>query len=652
MHKILIFLLFYSSLYAIATITIDTKEIHIKSFALEYFIDDAAKLNITDLKNKHFTKSAQSDKSFKLSNPVAWLRFNIYNNTNETRTLHLHNHFGYVSSKLDFYEVTQKKISQELHINFNNPEDSQQKMYATDAIFDIQLEANQTKTIYIKSQMNDIHIMNYVLYDTNTSRKILSNKSTYELLFVGIFVGLAFYYLILAIASRYKEYIYFILFLFSVTFWELQISGTLAHMIGFYYSQQNLYFSLILLCVPIFLLLFFKTILKTKVHYAILDKLFNSVIFLFFILLFIGIFSPKSALSLGAYAFIYLFIILFIASYILIKRKNPLALYFTVGNIFFSSLSFVSDLFFMGFFNYSIWAFHAVNIGFFIEFVALGFMFSWKVHQYRDNEKALMIEKELTLINDALEVRIDEEVKLSHEKDKAMFAQRKMASMGEMIENIAHQWRQPLSEVNASVFAIDTIVYEKYKNDKAIEEELKNIEKLTDYMSRTINNFQNFFDQNKEKRLFSIEEILNSSLVLIEKEFQKKSIEIIKNIKDEIIYNGYFDELQQTLLIILNNAKDVLVSQNIKNPTIIIGVQNTANNLLISLCDNGGGVEDTIIDNIFEPYFTTKHKTQGTGLGLYISKVIIEESMRGDITVSNSKDGACFTILLPLEKEI
>ncbi|MDD2790605.1 MAG: sensor histidine kinase [Sulfurimonas sp.] len=652
MYKILLFLLLTNFLYAIPTITIDTQELKIDNFTLEYFTDNAENLTITDLKNSYFTNIAHSNISFKISNPVAWLRFNIHNNTNKSRIFYLHNHFGYLSTQLDFYEIDSKKISQELNIDFNNVADSQKKMYAADAIFNIYLEANQTKTIYIKSKMNDIHIMHYVLYDLQSSRKNLSSKNTYELIFVGIFIGLTLYYLILAIATRYKEYIYFILFLLSVTSWELQISGSLARSIGFYYNTDTIYFALILLAVPVFLMQFFKTILITKVKYPLLEKLFNSVIFLFLALLLLGIFSPQIAISLGTYLFIYMFIILFIASYILIKKADPLALYFLIGNSLFSILAFISDLFYLGYLRYNIFIFHAVNVGLLIEFVALGFMLSWKVRQYQSDETELSIQKELRIINEALEVKIEQELKLSQEKDKAMFAQRKMASMGEMIENIAHQWRQPLSEVNACVLAIDTIVYQQYKSDDAIEKELKNIENLTKYMSDTIDHFKNFFDNNKTKKYFKLEDLLNSSLLLLQNEFNKNSIEVIKDIRTNIQYKGYMDELQQVLLILFNNARDVFLARNIQNPTLVITISTTAKDILISIWDNGKGIDEDIIDKIFDPYFSTKHKAKGTGLGLYMSKVIIEDSMRGKISVKNSKVGACFSILLPIEKEL
>jgi signal transduction histidine kinase len=266
-------------------------------------------------------------------------------------------------------------------------------------------------------------------------------------------------------------------------------------------------------------------------------------------------------------------------------------------------------------------------------------------------QRTFQVQKELQRINEELEIKINQEVALSREKDKMMFQQRKMASMGEMIENIAHQWRQPLSQVNASVFLIDNIIYSKYKADDEIEKELKNIENLTQYMSNTINNFKNFFDHNKEKKLFFLEDVLNSSLLLLRDELDKNCIDIIKDIQENIIYNGYLDEIQQVFLIIFNNARDIFLSKNIKNPTLIIKIYKTDKEIALSICDNGGGIEDAIIDKIFDPYFTTKHKTQGTGLGLYMSKVIIEDSMQGNISVKNSKNGACFSILLPLEKE-
>ncbi len=225
-----------------------------------------------------------------------------------------------------------------------------------------------------------------------------------------------------------------------------------------------------------------------------------------------------------------------------------------------------------------------------------------------------------------------------------------MISMGEMIGNIAHQWRQPLAEVNASVSAIDNIIYEKYSNDKEIDKELLNIENLTSFMSKTIDSFKNYFEQSKEAKEFSLRSSIYDSIIILGKGLENNNIIINIDIEDEFLYIGYENDFQQVILILLNKAKEALLINKILNPKVNIKISSSEQEYRISICDNAGGIKNATIDKIFDPYFTTKEKTQGTGLGLYISKMIIEDKMHGTINARNIVDGACFNIILKSEK--
>jgi len=253
---------------------------------------------------------------------------------------------------------------------------------------------------------------------------------------------------------------------------------------------------------------------------------------------------------------------------------------------------------------------------------------------------------EIREINQNLQSKVDKELKKSRDKDKVIFHQNKMSSMGEMIENIAHQWKQPLAQVNSAVLLLDDILHTKKIQDDVIEEKLLEIESLTVYMSRTIDDFKNFYSQDKFKEEFILQELIEKAIFIVQGVLDSHNIEIILNLDERFLYTGYKNELQQVLVVLLNNAKDALVSKNILKPTIKIECKKSTNNYCIEVCDNAGGVSDEIIEKIFEPYFTTKHKKQGVGLGLYISKRIIEDSLGGELSVENSEHGACFKINL------
>lgn len=258
---------------------------------------------------------------------------------------------------------------------------------------------------------------------------------------------------------------------------------------------------------------------------------------------------------------------------------------------------------------------------------------------------------ELKKINKQLQKYYDDEVKNTKNKNEVIFNQKKFAAMDEVLKNIAHQWRQPLSQVNSAVLVIDDRMYEKGFKDDIVEEKLLEIESLTKYMSKTIDDFKSFFNENKQKESFSIKDLIDKSIYIIKGTLLNHKIEVENRVDRKFVYHGYPNELEQVILVILNNAKDVLVSRSIKSPKITLDVLNIKDSYHINIKDNGGGIDESIKDKIFDPYFTTKYKSQGTGLGLYFSKIIVQDRMNAELSVQNMKDGACFTIVLKADNE-
>lgn len=255
--------------------------------------------------------------------------------------------------------------------------------------------------------------------------------------------------------------------------------------------------------------------------------------------------------------------------------------------------------------------------------------------------------KQLERFNSTLEKRIQDEISKNTKQQIALMQQTKLAQMGEMIQNIAHQWRQPLSQINSSVLLLDAYLEKKGSLDEAIESKISQIETLTEYLSRTIEDFQNFFDPNKKKTLFKIDSAVQTSLNIVKEKIDFTKIEIIREIDDNLEFFGQKEELQQVLLVILNNAIDSIKINKISRPQIVISAFLEKDFLTISVEDNALGIKSINLDRVFEPYFTTKHKFQGTGIGLYMAKTIIENGFEGDLSVENSAVGAKFVMKLP-----
>ncbi|MGB6329502.1 MAG: HAMP domain-containing sensor histidine kinase [Halarcobacter sp.] len=259
-----------------------------------------------------------------------------------------------------------------------------------------------------------------------------------------------------------------------------------------------------------------------------------------------------------------------------------------------------------------------------------------------------------TVINemvDDLENKIQEEINKRVEQDKLLIQQSKLASMGEMIGNIAHQWRQPLSELNAILMNVET----RYKfgdfDDEFIENSVLECNEITSYMSNTISDFQSFFKPSKTKVNFDISKACSKAIGILQSSLKHNNIKYKSKCEKEVLVFGYPNEFSQAILNILSNAKDVLIQRNIENPCIQIDTKIGKKYTVIHIKDNAGGIETKYLDRIFEPYFTTKHAKQGTGIGLYMSKQIIERNMDGFLKVKNTKEGACFTIKLENSKD-
>ncbi len=245
----------------------------------------------------------------------------------------------------------------------------------------------------------------------------------------------------------------------------------------------------------------------------------------------------------------------------------------------------------------------------------------------------------LNKMNKQLVIDVKKEVDKNREKDRIMFHQSKLAAMGEMINNIAHQWRQPLNEINSIVMNIDFNLNKENIKNNNLDKQLINIENQTKYMSETIDNFRDFFKPDKRKEIFLLSESVSNSLNVLNETLKNNNIEVkVINDNDKII-NSYLGEYSQVLIVILQNAKDALILNKIYEKQITIKI-----NEFITIEDNAGGIDDDIINNIFEPYFTTKHASLGVGIGLYMSKMIIEESMDGMLMVENIKNGTRFII--------
>jgi two-component system sensor histidine kinase/response regulator len=245
--------------------------------------------------------------------------------------------------------------------------------------------------------------------------------------------------------------------------------------------------------------------------------------------------------------------------------------------------------------------------------------------------------------------RLQQKIK---EQDQLLLQQSKQAMMGEMIGMIAHQWRQPITNIKLLVSSIELkAMDENFKKDISFQDltiqKAGNIKNIVDELSTTITDFIDFFKPNKEKTNINLKQAIEDSIELASASFETNNISVSINCNEDLFLNIYEREFKQVIISILNNAKDQLLLKNSDDRKIIITISKDNEYINVEIFDNGGGINESIIENIFEPYFSTKSQN-GTGIGLYMSKIIIENHIEGQLLVENKNDGANFIIKLNL----
>ena len=270
----------------------------------------------------------------------------------------------------------------------------------------------------------------------------------------------------------------------------------------------------------------------------------------------------------------------------------------------------------------------------------------------RELEEALLLrkqaEEELRRLNIELEQRITQEVEKNRAKDHILAHQARLAAMGEMLSNIAHQWRQPLNNIALIIQNQQAEFMDESLTQTACNEYTQECLKMLGYLSHTIDTFCDFYQPDHGRQSFELNQAIDESLRLVQDDLEACGIVVTLTKCRDLIINGYRKEFSQVLVNIIQNAKEAILLQQPSQPQIEIRCSQQDSQALIRVCDNGGGIPQEIMHKVFDPYFTRKFKAQGVGMGLYMAKMIIEKHMSGRIAVSNHADGAEVSLELPL----
>ena len=459
-------------------------------------------------------------------------------------------------------------------------------------------KTTDTRRYFLKAIPKQSHIVAKAsLYSPKSFSTWADNYSSKSLLYFFIF-GLIFMTAIyngaLYLYNREKSFLYYMfmqIFMVGVLLYQTDIIET--YVMGGVENEEIaiFFYFLIVEIVIIFVLFFIRAFLETKKYLPFHDKILHYITIFAFIDLFFFFFPIM--LIFKIYSFVLLYVVV-VAGLRLRQGYKP-ALFFLIGWSAMMVGVFLSD-----FFEEQYPYLQPILIGSTVEAFFLAIAISYKMREIKD-------EKE--------------------EQKELLIHQSKLASMGEMLGNIAHQWRQPLTRLGYILMNIES-------KDKAQQHTQKLEEASTqlEFMSQTINDFRDFYKPDKEKESFGLVEETRKVIALLNLD----EIEVLIKCKEEITILNHKNEYKQVILNLLSNAKEVLLQRAVASPKITISIDENH----VTVSDNAGGVKLENIQKVFEPYFTTK--SQGLGIGLYMSKVIVEKNMGGKLEVQNSEHGAHF----------
>lgn len=257
-------------------------------------------------------------------------------------------------------------------------------------------------------------------------------------------------------------------------------------------------------------------------------------------------------------------------------------------------------------------------------------------------------QRQLEELNHTLEQRVGAAIAELRQKDELLLQQSRHAAMGEMLNSIAHQWRQPLNNIAIYVQNMQLLREAGELSDEQLQHDVRSVMEIIKYMSKTIDDFRTFFRQEKTQQAFALKEAVQQAIGVVAARMEHNGIACQLEVKQEPTVFGYQSEYIQVLLNILNNAIDALEAADGAKRLIQLTLDQQGGRALLAIRDNGGGIPVEALAHIFEPYYSTKGPSAGTGIGLYMAKVIIEKHMSGTLTAGNTADGAEFVVALPV----
>jgi len=617
------FLFLWTSLYA-DVLDIGIEEFYKTKGFLSYTLANDLNETPNSLDGRIWSKNKDTFNTFKNADRAYWAKIKFKNLSSNSKTYYIQseNQFTY---SIEFYFMKNKKCVEYIQDGVIH-KNHKRAFNSNHMTFPITLLAHEEATVFFK-------IRNYnkidITFFLRTKESLLDFYQSYNIiegLFFGGMLIMMLYNLFLYFLLKHSAYLYYVCYTFWLIVYFIGFFGFSQRYFPdykwiFYMSSGAFFVSMTLFIQSILhirenlprIYIFFKFFLS----YFIISTFLNSIILEMHSFFYAQILFDMFFILVPVYVVFVIFTTYYLAYY----QNDIVAQFYAVIWTIVSLVGLLLPLVYLNLFETDIPSDYIFQFLILFEVLCFSFILAYKIRliqQEKKNQSSLLIQ------------------------------QNKLASMGEMISIIAHQWRQPLSEINGIVLEIDVDNRKKKLDDNRLNRYLNEIEDSTAYLSGTISDFMNFFKHDKNVNYFYISDAINRAIKLLSLSHKKNSIKVFIEIEENIELYSYQSELIQALLILMNNSMDAMSIHTIDKPKIIIKSKRENEDIIITIEDNAGGIPIEIIDKIYNPYFTTKHESKGTGLGLYILAMLIDKSMQGFVNIKNVNEGVLSTLSIPI----
>jgi len=615
--KIILYLSLMNFLFA-ADIEINYSDKKFENFKLSYIEDKNSSYTISQLQNMQLKPISNRHGISGKTGPT-WYRLTLKNVTDIEQKLFLHNSFAYYSKEITIFEFANHKLLDQNIYNILSDK-SVNPLIGSTLVYKFFIAAHSQTTLYIKNVPMVSNLFNLNLYNERASLEALFSQSFYSLVVISIMLTLAFYNATLYFFNRRKEFLLYALYIVTPAIGLMYKYGIIFSYFHLY-GESTYLFNITAIIMPAFLILFIQQVLNTKEMHRSINYMLNTIIVIIILNISLAVFHDLTiAMEVFKLMFIATTMVLIYLSYYLFKHSHPLATIFATAYGFYIIGMIITILSMSGIIEMSYFTFHSGGIGIILE----GLLFSYLMHY---NVKIL-------------------EQKIRQQRE-VIISKNKKAQLGDMISAITHQWKQPLTRVTSITTLLEFKLNANVEiSPKMLKDKIAQINSNIHFLSDTIDDFKDFFNPNNKVENCDIETIVERAISLSNDDTLTKEITIVKEININKELQLYKNEFLHIILNIIQNSKEAFKNSTEEIKLIKIIGYTKDDKVYIDIIDNAGGIQQDTLPFIFNEHYTTKENQSGSGLGLYLSKVILEDHLKGSIEASNIKGGAMFRIIL------